>query len=101
MALALEQSHISGLNEIIATVGPLAQIDPTWLEFLNPATVGPHLVRAKGLPVIFLRTPEQMEELAQMKAQAAQAQAAQMASQSVRNMGGVDETAKAAEMLQA
>ena len=100
MALALEQSHISGLNEIIATVGPLAQIDPAWLRSLNPDTVVPHLVRSKGLPVIFLRTEEQLAALAEREAQAAQMQAAQMASQSVRNMGGVDETAKAADMLQ-
>lgn len=99
MALALEQSHISGLNEILATISPLAAIDPAWLDFLNPETVGAHLVRSKGLPVIFLRTPEQLAALNQAKqAQAMAAQAAQ-ASQAVRNLGGVDETAKAAEMV--
>lgn len=100
MALALEQSHISGLNEIIAVVSPLATLDPAWLRALNPDTIVPHLVRSKGLPTIYLRSEEQLQEMAAQEAAAREMQAAQMASQSVRNMGGVDETAKAAQMMQ-
>jgi hypothetical protein len=74
---------------------------PAWLRPLNPDTIVPHLVRAEGLPVDFLREPEEMEALAQQDQAAQQAMAAQAASESVRNLGGVDETAKAAALLQA
>jgi hypothetical protein len=100
MALALEQSHIAGLNEIVAVVSPLAAMDPAWLRALNPDTIVPHLVRSKGLPTIYLRSEEQLQELAQQEAAAREMQAAEMASQTVRNVGGVDEAAKAAQMLQ-
>lgn len=99
MALALEQTQMGKLNDLIAVLTPLAQVDPTYLDFLNPDTVGAHLSRAQGLPSIFLRTPEQLEALQQARAQAAQAQQAAQASQAVRNLGGVDETAKAAQLL--
>lgn len=101
MALALEQGHLSKLNNIIAVITPLAAADPAWLRPLNPDTIVPHLVRAEGLPTDFLRTPSQMEALLAQEQAAQQVAAAQAASQSVRNLGGVDETAKAAEMLQA
>lgn len=99
MALALEQSHMGGLNDIISVLTPLASIDPAWLDFLNPATVGPHLVRAKGLPTIFLRTEQELAALAQARAQALEAQQAEAAAGAVRNIGGVDEMAKAAQMI--
>lgn len=101
MALALEQSHLSGLNDIIQVLTPLAALDPGWIEFLNPATVGPHLLRAKGLPTIFLRSDEELAALAEQKRQAMLAQQAEAAAGAVRNLGGVDETAKAAQMLNA
>jgi hypothetical protein len=100
MAMALEQSHIAGLNEIVAVVSPLASLDPAWLRALNPDTIVPHLVRSKGLPTIYLRSEEQLQELAQQEAAAREMQAAEIASQTVRNVGGVDEAAKAAQMLQ-
>jgi hypothetical protein len=101
MALALEQGHLSKLNNIIAVITPLAMADPAWLRPLNPETIVPHLLRAEGLPVEFLRTEKQLEALAAQEQAAQQAMAAQQASEAVRNMGGVDETAKSAQMLQA
>lgn len=99
MALALEQSNIAGFSEILQVLTPLAQLDPQWLAFLNPEAIGPYLVIAKGLPTSFLRTPEQMQAMAQAQAQAQQAQQAMLATQAVRNIGGVDEAAKAAQMV--
>ncbi len=99
MALALEAGHHAGLNDILATIAPLAQLDPAWLAALNPEEIVPHLVRAKGLPVSFLRTPEQLAAMATAQQQAAQQQQIMAATEGVRNLGGVDQTARAANML--
>jgi hypothetical protein len=99
MSLALEQSHFSDLSQILGVLSPLAQLDPAWLTPLNPATITSHLVRSKGLPTIFLRTDKELAELAAMQNAAMQAQQAQQATQAVRNLGGVDEAAKAAGMI--
>lgn len=99
MALALEQGQLSGLQSILTVLTPLAQMDPAWITFLNPDTIGPHLARVQGLPTSFIRTEEQLAALAQAQAQAQQAQQLQMASQSVRDIGGVDEAAKVAAMM--
>ncbi|MEO0017252.1 MAG: hypothetical protein RLZZ522_535 [Verrucomicrobiota bacterium] len=100
MALALEQSHLSGFNEILSVFSPLAALDPAWLAGLSPERCLEYFIRAKGLPSMISRTPEEMQALAQQAQQAAQAQQAQQATEAVRNLGGVDETAKAAQMLQ-
>jgi Xaa-Pro aminopeptidase len=77
----------------------LAQIDPAWLDALNPDAIAPHLCRAKGLPASFLRSDEELAALRQAQAQAAQAQQAMAATEGVRNLGGVDEAAKGLSML--
>lgn len=100
MALALEQSNLAGLNDILTVLTPLAAIDPRWLAWLNPDIVGPHLARAKGLPSCFSRTPEEMAAIAQAQAEQAMAEQAMAMTQGVRNLGGVDATAKAAQMMQ-
>lgn len=100
MAMALEATHSAATQEILATFAPLAQIDPGYLDNLNPDTIVPHIIRARGLPVEFLRTAEQLQALRAGRDQAAKAAAAQQASAAVRNLGGVDETARAAAMLQ-
>lgn len=99
MALALEESQLRGFDETLATIAPLAQVDPAWLDPLNPETIVPHLMRAKGLPVSFLRTPEQLAQLAQSRAMQSQAQAALAATQGVKNLGGIDEAQRAAGMM--
>ena len=100
MAMALEQNHFQGLAEILGVLTPLAELDPTWLASLNPATITPHLIRAKGLPVIFLRTDEEMAAMAAARNQQQALAQAQAATQGVRNLGGVDQTAKGLAMLQ-
>jgi hypothetical protein len=99
MALALEQGHLTGLQDILTVIAPLAAVDPAWLKPFKPEAIAPHLIRAKGLPTSFLRTEEELAAMAEAEAQAAQQMQAAQATEAVRNLGGVDETAKAAEML--
>lgn len=99
MALALEQTHLSGLADILAVLTPLAQIDPAWLEALDPAAIAPHLCRAKGLPASFIRSDADMAAIRAAQQQAAAAAQAMQATEGVRNLGGVDQTAKAVQML--
>jgi len=94
MALALEQTHLSGLADILSVLTPLAQIDPAWLDALNPDAIAPHLCRAKGLPAAFLRTDEQLAALRSAQAQAAQAAQAMQAPESVRYLCGITQTHK-------
>lgn len=102
MAMALEQSHLTNFNDVLAVLTPLAQIDSSFLSFLNPNAIGSYLMRSKGLPTSFIYSQEEMAAKEQAAAEAAQSQAQQeqlMAmTQGVKNMGGVDEAAKAAEM---
>lgn len=100
-ALALEADHLTNLNTIISVVGPLAQVDPRWIRPFNPDTIVPGLVRQAGLPTEYLRTEEEQAAIAQAEQEAAAAQAAEQMTGAVRNLGGVDETAKAADMLTA
>jgi hypothetical protein len=99
MALALEQTHLAGLGEILAVLTPLAQLDPAWLAALNPDAIAPHLIRAKGLPESFLRSEREMAAIRAAQAEQAQAAQAMAATEGVRNLGGVDEAAKAASYL--
>jgi hypothetical protein len=99
MALALEQGHLTGLQDILTVIGPLAAVDPAWLRPFKPEAIAPHLVRAKGLPTSFLRSEEELAAMAEAEAAAAQQMQAAQATEAVRNLGGVDETAKAAEMI--
>ena len=99
MALAMEQSHLAGLGDILAITGQLATLDPTFLDSLNPRTLLPHFARAKGLPTILLRTEKQLAELDAARAEAAQQQQAVAATEAVRNLGGARETMDAAQQL--
>jgi hypothetical protein len=99
MALAMEQSHLSGLGDILAITSQLATLDPTFLDSLNPRTLLPHFARAKGLPTILLRTEKQLAELDAARAEAAQQQQAIAATEAVRNLGGARETMDAAQQL--
>jgi len=101
MALALEQGHLGGFNDIVAIFTPLAQIDPSWLAGLSPERCLEYFIRAKGLPTMISRTPDEMKAMAQQAQQAALAQQAEQAAGAVQKLGGVDETAKAAGMIQA
>jgi hypothetical protein len=74
-------------------------VDPAWLKPFKPEAIAPHRVRAKGLPTSFLRSEEELAAMAEAEAAAAQQMQAAQATEAVRNLGGVDETAKAAEMI--
>lgn len=88
MALALEQSQLANLQDIMTVLGPLAQADPASLDFLNLDTIGPALFRARGLPAGFVRSPDDIAALREARAQAQQAQQAEQMSAAVRNLGG-------------
>jgi hypothetical protein len=97
MALALEASHLHKFQEIIGVLSPLANLDPTILDYINPATIGAHFHRTSGLPTVLLRTPQELQELQEARAQQAQAQQALQATEAIRNLGGPQETLRAAQ----
>lgn len=97
MALALEQGHLNKFNEILTVLSPYAALDPTVLDWINPATIGPHFARTHGLPTIIQRTPAELDQLNQDRAQQAQAQQALQATEAIRNLGGPQETLRAAQ----
>lgn len=99
MALAMEQSHLSGLADILTVTAPLAQLDPTILDPINPRALLPHFMRAKGIPSILLRNEKQLQELDAARAEQAQAQQALAATEAVRNLGGTDKAMAAAQQL--
>lgn len=88
MALALEQSQLAHLQDIMTVLSPLATLDPASLDFINLDVLGPALFRARGLPADFVRAPEAIDAIRQGRAQAAQAAAAEQASAAVQNLGG-------------
>jgi hypothetical protein len=98
-ALAMEADSLGNLNAIINTLMPVAAADPTWFLPFNPNVIVPELFRQAGLPDNFTRSEEELAALAQQQAQAAQLAQAEQLTQGVRNLGGVDEAKKAAEMM--
>jgi hypothetical protein len=99
MALALEQSHLANLSDVLSVLSPFAATDPTAMDFMALDRIGPALFRAKGLPASFIRTPDEMQALADARAQAMQAQQAQTAAASIKDLGGADGVRQLAETL--
>lgn len=98
MALALEQNHLARLNDVLTVLTPIAAADPSVLDFLDTAQLGPALSRFMGLPDSFIRTDEEIAEVQAGRAQAAQQEQALGATEAVKNLGGVDQTARLADM---
>jgi len=88
MALALEMSSLANFADVINTLSPLAQADPSVLDFIDTDAIGPAFFRAKGLPEAWIRDPKVMEALREARAQAQQLQAAEQISGTVKNLGG-------------
>jgi hypothetical protein len=101
MSMALEASHMQSFQDILNTLVPIASLDPSFLQFLNPDTIGASMLRLKGLPTAWLRSEEDLAALRQAAAQAAQAQQAVQLSQGVKNLGGIDDATRAARMVEA
>jgi hypothetical protein len=101
MALALEQSHLANLNDILVTAAPLAAQDPSMLDVFDWDQILPTLARAKGLPEAFIRTPEAVNAIRESRAQAQQAQQIQAAAATVKDLGGIDAVQNAAGSLPA
>jgi hypothetical protein len=99
MALALEQSHLANLSDVLSVLAPFAGTDPTTFDFMAMDRIGPALFRAKGLPADFIRTPDEMQALADARAQQMQAQQAQAAASSIKDLGGADGVRQIAENL--
>ena len=94
MALALEQSHLQSLNDILTIALPLAGSDPRWLDPLDPETIIPYLIRSKGLPAEFLRSDEKLAALEQQRQAMQQASMAREAAGAVRDVGGPEQAQK-------
>jgi len=88
MALALEQSHLTNLNDIIAVLGTLAASDPSVLDWLDIDAAAPALARYKGLPAEFIRSPEAIDAIRQGRAQAMQSQQMRDVTGAVSDLGG-------------
>jgi hypothetical protein len=100
MALALEQGQLGNLNEIITVLSPMAALDPTVFDFIDPVAAGYHFARTRGLPSVLLRTPADLAALNESRAQQAQAQQALAATEAIRNLGGPRETQQAVSSAQ-
>jgi hypothetical protein len=101
MALALEQSHLANLNDILQTVMPMAASDPSILDPFDWDQIIPYLMRTKGQPESFIRPPEAINSIREGRAQAQQAQQAQAAAATVKDLGGIDAVQNAAGALPA
>ena len=88
MALALEQSNLANFNDVIATLSPLAQADPSVLDFIDTDEIGPAFFRYKGLEERFIRSPEAIEQIREARAEAQQMAQAREAAGAVRDLGG-------------
>jgi hypothetical protein len=101
MAMALEQTQLAKFNDLLSVMAPLAQADPRFLQGLDPEFILPHFLRLQGMPSGFNMSEEKLAELKQQQQQQQAAEQIQAASQAVRNVGGPQEAAKAAEAAQA
>ena len=90
MALALEQSHLANLREVLGVLQPFAAADPGAMDFVDVDKVGPALFRAKGLPEEFIREAKEVEKLRAGRAQAQQMAQAQQAAGAVKDLGGAE-----------
>ena len=88
MALALEQSQLANFADLVGTLAPLAQADPSVFDWVDTDAIGPLFARYKGLPESIVRAPEAIDAIRQGRAQAAQAAQAQQAAGSIRDLGG-------------
>lgn len=88
MALALEQSQLANFADVVATLAPLAELDPSVFDFIDMQALGPAFFRYKGLPEEFIRTPEAMAAIAEGRQQAAMAAQAEQAAGAVQKLGG-------------
>jgi len=100
LAQALDMQETNGLLRTFETLAPMAQLDPGVFDFIDSSKVGPAIARSLGVSASIMLAEEDIEAKKQARAQAAQAAAAmesaQMASQAVRNVGGVE---KAREIM--
>jgi Bacteriophage head to tail connecting protein len=100
MALALEQSQLANFTDVLATLQPIAQVDPSVFDWVNTKAVGQLFARAKGLPESIIRSDEEIDAIQQARAQMAQAQQAQQAAASIKDLGGPEGLQQMQQMAQ-
>jgi hypothetical protein len=103
LALALDQLGMAGFERQLETDIAIAQFAPQVFDVYDVETITRDRSRMNNIPDGWMRTPEQVAQIQQARAQAEQA--AQMAammeqgSKAVKNMGGVEQTQKALEAM--
>jgi hypothetical protein len=103
LALALDQLGMAGFAHQIEQDLALAQFYPQVFDTYNVDVMTRDRARMNNVPTGWMRSPEEVAQIQQARAQ--QQQAAQMAmmieqgSKAVKNLGGVDETKKAVEEM--
>jgi len=74
VAMAIKMLDIDSTAQTLMMVQPYAQIDPTIMDNFNFNEITRGIAVRKGMPIEFINTPEQIEEIQGERAQAAQAQ---------------------------
>lgn len=98
LALNQRSSEIQGFQQYLATIAPLAEQDPSYLQGLHPDRLQKWLRGATNTPQIVFRTDEERNAIQQAEAEQNQQQA-QM-EQAVSVAGAAKDAASAADTLQ-
>jgi hypothetical protein len=99
-AAAAAQKSAEGVRalQIVADLAPLAQLDPSYIDYVNPDGLVQTLMEARGAPARMMRSREEVEAIRQQRAEQQQAmQAMQMAQ---AGAGALKDAAGAQAMLQ-
>lgn len=100
LALAITQTQLSGLPNVIQQIAMIGQVDPTVYDSVAVDQIYPTLARAQGLPEKLIRTPEEVAAIQQGRAQAQQmAQAEQMAG-AAQKLGGAEGIEQLGKLVQ-
>lgn len=73
-AMAQKSAEGAAVVRILQDIGPLSQLDPRYMDRINPDDVLEVLQEARGAPSRILRSREDADQLAEARAQAAQQQ---------------------------
>lgn len=89
-----QAASITGLMEWMESVMGMAQVNPAVLDIVDFEQAARTIADYKGVATKIIRTPEQVQAMGEQRAQAEQAQAllaaAPAVSQTVKNLGGIN-----------
>jgi hypothetical protein len=100
LALAITENQIGGLNNVLAIMQSVAAFAPDALDAMNTDAIFPAVARAHALPEEFIRSPEQIADLQQARAQQMQMQQAEQAASAAQKLGGPEGIAQLGQMMQ-